>query len=572
MKYFLIILSFALILSCQARKKDKTLSLALTSELSTFDPAISYDNVSGSVLYNIFEQLYEYHYLNRPYELRPLLADGMPIIENNGKKYTIKIKKNIQYHAHPAFKGKPRFVIASDFILAFKRLAFAPLNSTGWFTVDGMIEGINDFRKSVGNNHDKMLTTPIAGISAPDDSTLVINITSPSPQFIYRLALSFLSPIPEEVLAFEKEKFGLHPVGTGPFFVAEQEKNKDILLKRFLPYREVSYPSEGDRMANIRGLLKDAGEKIPFIDQLHFKVVPDNKIRWEKFLNHELDLIALPQDFYHQIFDEVGNLKEGIKAKNIHLQTVPTLTYWWVAFNMRDPLLGKNLNLRKAIAFATNMDHYISKFTFNTGQRANSILPPGIFGYDPNSTLPYHYDLTKAKEFLALAGYPNGKNLPALNYDTRSEVSISMDQANFFKEELAQIGIKVNIIKNSFNQFLEKSRTGRLQFFQDGWTLDYPDSENVYQLLITNSFPPGPNASFFSNKELNNLYEKMSRLPDSDEKKEILKRMEQIVTNEIPWVMQYYSRNFILYHDDVKNFRASDLIWSFPKYLKISPP
>ena len=133
---------------------------------------------------------------------------------------------------------------------------------------------------------------------------------------------------------------------------------------------------------------------------------------------------------------------------------------------------------------------------------------------------------------------------------------------------MAKVGIKVKIVDNDFNVFLEKSRTGHLQFFQDGWTLDYPDAENVFQLLVSSNFPPGPNASYFNNKESNQLYDRLSRLQDGDEKKLIINKMEKIVNEEIPWVMQYYSRNFIIYHEGVKNYRPSDLIWNFPKYIR----
>lgn len=569
----ILALTVILLLSFSCTKKNiersKMLNIALTSELSSLDPVNSYDNVSGYVIYNIYEQLFEYHYLNRPFELRPLLAESMPTIENQGKKYIIKIRKDVQYHDHPAFNGKPRFVNANDFITAFKRLSFGPLNSTGWWLVDGIVVGVNDFKKSVGNDFTKFKSTPIKGVTAPDDYTLIIELVSPSPQFMYKLAMSFLSPIPLEVVEYEKNDLGRHLVGTGPFYLSKIDEKKGISLNKFPHYHETFYPVEGDRFANNRGLLKDAGEKIPFIEGVNFLIVKENVERWNMFMKKELDLIVLPQDYYNQTFDEVGNLKEEIKTKNIRLQTMPTLTYWWLSFNMKDPLLGKNLNLRKAIAHAINMDKYIDKFTANTGQRANSILPPGVFGYDTNSTLPYNYDINKAKDYLAKAGYPNGKNLPEIAYDTRAESAISVEQAEFFKEELAKIGIKVKVVVNNFNAFLEKSRTGHLQFFQDGWTLDYPDSENVFQLLIPANFPPGPNASYFNNKEFFALYEKLSRLQDGDEKKAIIAKLEKIVNDELPWIMQYYSRNFILYHDEVKNYRPSDLIWSYPKYIKL---
>ncbi|MFA6237361.1 MAG: ABC transporter substrate-binding protein [Bacteriovorax sp.] len=550
-------------------KTAKRLRIALTSEVSTLDPVNSYDNVSGSVIYNIYEQLYEYHYLNRPYELKPLLAESMPLMENQGRRYVIKLKKNIRYHDHPALKGQIRTVKAEDFITQIKRLSFAPLNSTGWWIIDGVILGVNDFKKTVGNDFKKFKTTSIKGVTAPDDYTLIIELTQASPQFIYKLAMSFMSPVPLEIVEFEKNDLGAHPIGTGPFYLEKLDPSKELVLNKNINYHESFYPAEGDRYANSRGLLKDSGEKIPFVESINFKIVKDNNSRYELFIKNELDFIVLPQEFYTQVFDDVGNLKEQIKSTDIRLQTMPTLTYWWLAFNMRDPLVGKNLNLRKAIAHAIDMNKYIQLFTNNTGQKANSILPPGILGYDPSAMLPYDFNRDVAKDFLVKAGYPNGKNLPELVYDTRAESKISHDQAEFFKDQLAQIGIKLKIVKNNFKQYLEKSRTGHLQFFQDGWTLDYPDAENVFQLLVSANYPPGPNASFYTNKEFNTMYDRLIKLPEGEEKKKLILAMEKKVNEDLPWIMQYYSRNFILYHDNVKNYRPSDLVWSYPKYLRI---
>lgn len=567
--WFFIFFIIACSQSNSVKKKNNILNTALTSEISTLDPVNSYDNVSGMVIYSIYEQLYDYHYLNRPYELKPLLAAAMPILENGGRRYVIKLKKDIRYHDHPAFKGKIRTVKADDFITQFKRLSFSPLNSTGWWVLDGIVKGANEFKKTVGDDFLKMQTTSISGIKALDDYTLVIELKEPSPQFIYKLSMSFISPLPMEVVLYEKNNLAQAPVGTGPFYLSVFSAKKEIILKKFPNYHESTYPSEGDRYANNRGLLKDSGEKIPFVDGIHFSIIDDSAKRWEEFNKNKLDLIVLSQEYYSEVFDEMGNLREEIKAKNIRLQTMPTLTYWWLAFNMQDPLLGKNLNLRKAIAHAIDMNKYIQLFTNNTGQRANSILPPGIFGYDPSAQLPYEFDLSLAKDFLKKAGYPNGTNLPELIYNTRAESNVSHEQAQYFKSQLALIGIKIKIIKNNFNQYLEKSRSGQLQFFQDGWTLDYPDAENIFQLLVSANRPPGPNASFYNRPALDAMYEKLGKLSDGEEKKKIILEMQKMVNDDLPWVMQYYSRNFILYHDYLKNYRPSDLIWNYPKYIRV---
>jgi len=548
-------------------KSNKVLHLALTSEVSTLDPALSYDNVSGAIIYNVYEQLYEYQYLNRPYELIPLLAEGQPRVEDGGKKYIIKIKKNIFYHAHPKLKPD-RTVEAQDFINAIKRLCFKPINSSGWWLVDNVIKGTNEFREKAGDKLENITKFEISGLKALDSHTLSIELVNPSPQFLYRLSLSFVVPTPYEVLGTDLEKDLQHEFGTGPFYLEKLTKEK-ITLQKFKLYRDSFYPSVGDRIANNRGFLKDAGEKIPFIETIQYYVIKNNQERFEKFIKEEIDILPLTQDLYQDAFNELGNIKDFLRSKNIRLQASPTLTYWWLAFNMQDPIVGKNVHLRMAIAHAINFNEYIQKFTKSTGQVANSILPPGIFGYNPSSQLPFSYHPEKAKSFLKMAGYPEGKGLPTITFDTRSATELSYKQALFFQSELKKIGIKLEIRRNNFNVFLEKGKKGELQFFQDGWTLDFPDAENALLLLQSNNFPPGPNASFYSNPKFDQLYKKIQQIKDGDEKKKYLKEVEAIFNQDFPWIMQYYSRNFVLYHERVKNFRPSDLIWSYPKYIHL---
>jgi ABC-type transport system substrate-binding protein len=236
---------------------------------------------------------------------------------------------------------------------------------------------------------------------------------------------------------------------------------------------------------------------------------------------------------------------------------------------MRDALLGKNRNIRAAIAHAVNWEKYIELFTNNVGQKANSIYPPGIPGYNPSKVLPYEYNLEKAKTFLKQAGFADGKGLPVFKFDIRGTSTLQRQQAEFVKKELEVIGIKIEIIVNTFPAFLKKSRGGELQFWQGGWVMDYPDSENVLQLLSSQNLPPGSNYSNFSNPEFDKLFKEARELEDGKRKFELMKKMEDMVNTELPWAMQYYSRNYILSHKYLKNFMYSDIIYNNLKYLKI---
>jgi ABC-type transport system substrate-binding protein len=194
---------------------------------------------------------------------------------------------------------------------------------------------------------------------------------------------------------------------------------------------------------------------------------------------------------------------------------------------------------------------------------------PGIPGYDPSAELPYKYDVNLAKEYLKQAGYPDGKGLPPLKFDIRGSDTRKRQMGEFIQQELRAIGIQVEININTFPAFLEKARAGKLQMWQGGWVLDYPDSENVLQLLYSPNMAPGPNYSQFRSAEFDQLFTQLKEMEDGPEKHKLMKKMETLVNNELPWVMQYYSRNYILVHEYVKNYRYSDIIYNSLKYIKL---
>lgn len=566
-------LFFCLLILASCAKKQSTdnsiLNYALTSNISTVDPAISYDSVSAKVVNQIHETLFEYDYLVRPYQLKPLLASQMPLIEENGLKYTFKIKKGISYHPHAAFKGKTRLLKAQDFINQFKRLAFKPTKSSGWWLFDGKILGLDRFRKIAKGDMSNFFTHNISGLLAPNDHTLVIKLKKPFPQLKYALAMAFTSPVPRELIEFSRNNFSEIAIGTGPYILKNWTKSSSVRLLKNPAYHESFYPTKGDRISYEKKLLKDGGKKIPFIKEVRFHIMEQAQTRWLNFLQKNIDLIVLTKDHFPLALDKTGQINSEFKEKKIHLQIAPTLTYWWLSFNMNDPLLGQNKNLRRAMAHAVNIDEYINSFTNNIALKANSIYPPGIKGYKPSHVLPYKYDLRLAKKYLAAAGYPKGRGLPVFNYDVRGSSTVSRQMGEYIQKELLKIGIKLNLILNSFPGFLQKARTGQLQIWQGGWSMDYPDAENIIQLLITKNHSPGPNSSFYSNKRVDELYAQLSVTKDSEKLEKIRSEIETIVLNDVPWSMQFYSRNYILFHDRVKNFRQSDLINNNFKYLRL---
>lgn len=575
MKVFLTVIFSILLLALSACRKasevnvdDATAQLPLTEQIETLDPATAYDVISGTIVYQVYEQLYEYHYLKRPYVIQPLLAEGLPEVSEDGLTYTVKIKKGVLYHENEIFNGQKREVKADDFITQIKRIAFTGTRSNGWFLFKDRVIGLDEFRKNI-KTLDQFEKTNVPGLIAQDDYTLVIKLKAPYPQLKYVLAMSFTSPMPIEAVKKFNNIMNENMIGTGPYELVKWNRGLNVIVKKNKAYRGGIYPSQGDRFAYQYDLLKDSNKKIPFLEKIEFKIIKESQTQWLNFLNKKVDFLPIPKDNFNTAINVQGKLSKELEDDSIKLQVVPTLTYWWVAFNMQHPILGKNRELRKAMAHAINVEKYIQLFTNNVGQKANSIFVPGIPGYDPTAQVKFSYNPKKAKELLAKAGYPEGKGLPSFTYDVRGSSTQSRQQGEFIKNELEKIGIKIDVVVNTFPGFLDKLRKGQTQIYLDGWALDFPDAENIAQLLYSQSHPPGPNHAFYVNPEMDKLIDELKFLPDGERKFSLMKEMNEIIQDDMPWVMLFYKRDYVLHHGHLKNFRRSGLINNYIKYLKI---
>ncbi len=121
-----------------------------------------------------------------------------------------------------------------------------------------------------------------------------------------------------------------------------------------------------------------------------------------------------------------ATLTEGMREQGIQLSTSVSTSTFYMGFNMLDPVVGgdaeRTRKLRQAIAIAIDQEEFISIFQNGRGMSAQGPIPPGIFGYREGEAgvNPEMYDLVDgkprrkpvavAKQLLAEAGYPNGRD------------------------------------------------------------------------------------------------------------------------------------------------------------------
>ncbi|MAV91002.1 MAG: hypothetical protein CL676_06245 [Bdellovibrionaceae bacterium] len=549
--------------------KENVLNNAITANLKGMDPIYANDAYSNQVISNIYEPLFEYHYLKRPLELQPLVASAMPTASKDGLTHTIKIKKGIKFQDDEAFpEGKGRDLTAKDFIYSWKRLADPANQSDGFWIFDGKIKGLNEWREKMGKG-EASYEDEIEGLQAPDDETLVIKLTKPYFQLYYVLAMNYSAPVPKEAVDKYGKEFINHPVGTGPFKLDSWTRNSKVVLVKNPTWHGGKYPSEGEEGDDARGLLKDAGKDLPFVDKVVYSEIIEDQPRWLNFMKGKLDIVIIPKDNFDTSVSG-DKLSKDLTDKGLKLEIneEPDVTY--MAFNMLDPILGKNLELRRAISLATDTNTLLERFYNGRGVNALSPIPPGIDGYDKDFKNPYkEFNIEKAKEHLKKAGYPDGKGLPEFEYSTTNSTT-ARQMAEYTQQNLAALGIKIRIAATSWPQFTDKLREKKAQMWGIAWSADYPDAENFLQLLYGKNVSPGPNSANYVNKKFDELYEKALKLPPSPERTVIYKQMKEIFVQDLPWIPNIHRKAYVLYHGWIENYKRHAIINGEAKYIRVN--
>lgn len=548
--------------------KDTTLNVAMVANVKGLDPIQANDLYSATAVAQMYEGLLEYHYLKRPTQVVPALADGMPTISDDGLTYTFKIKKGVRFQDDPCFPGgKGREVTAQDFVYSWKRLADPRLTSEGFWVFDGKIKGLNEWVQAV-KMEKAGYDTPIEGLQTPDSNTLVVKLIKPYFQLQYVLTMAFTTVVPKEAVEKYGGEFLNHPVGTGPYKLEKWVRNSAITLVKNPTWRGEMYPSEGEPGDAEKGLLADAGKPLPFADKIVLNELIEDQPRWQNFRKGNLDYVEItPDNFAAAVQNK--QVAPDLAAKGMALDITPNFDVLYIGINMRDPILGKNKLLRQAMAMAQDLPGWSEKFYNGRAMIAQSPIPPGVAGYDPNYKNPYQLsNVERAKELLAKAGYPEGKGLPEFTYETQSD-SKRRQQGEFFAQNMAAIGIKVKISASNWPQFQEKIKSGKAQMWAIAWGADYPDAQNFMQLFYGKNVSPGPNDSYFQNAEFDRLYEQSLTMAPGPERDAVYAKLRDIVVEEQPWLLSGHRMRYSLLHGWLRNYKWNDVQNDNLKYLRV---
>ncbi len=548
------------------------------------DPAAVSDVPSILAIARVYEGLLQYSYLERPYRVEPLLADGLPEVSGDGLTYRFKVREGVYFQDDVCFTdsgGKGRELVAEDFVYSIKRIADIKNRSPGFWVFDDRILGLDAWRSKTAD-----LECPtdydhgVAGLRALDHNSLEIRLKRPYPQLLWALCMHYGFVVAREAVEYYGGQFRNHPVGTGPYVLEDWQRNYRIEFARNPKWietgRQEVFPALGGPGDDEQGLLADAGKAIPFIDRSVEFIVSDPSTRWLMFLTGRLGTSGITKDNWDAVMTDGKMLRESLASRGITLSSASTMTILYLGFNMDDPLVGSNRELRQAMAYAFDTGKWLTQYNSRIVQ-PNGPIPPGVSGYAARP-LPYPFDLQRARRLMKVAGYPEG-----IDPETGRRLSVEVDIGDaqspevregveLFASFMDKIGIRIVPNYVARPKFFDRLERRQAQCFRLSWLADYPDAQNFLQLFYGPNASPGPNRTNFANTEFDLLYEQMRDIPDSPDRSALCQRMVDIILEECPWIFLGIPLDHELQQPWVKNRKYHDFPYGMEKYWRVDAP
>jgi ABC-type transport system substrate-binding protein len=538
---------------------EKVFRYAFRVAETGFDPAQVSDLYSRTVTENVFEALYGYDYLARPTKVKPIVADGMPVIADDFKTFTVKLKKGIYFSDDPAFcdaegkNCKKREVTAQDFVYSIKRIYDPKSKSpTANDFEECKLLGMNELRTKADKPGGKFdYDTEVEGLRALDRYTIQFKLAETRPRFIYKLAdSSVVGAVAREVVEKYGDKIMEHPVGTGPFKLDQWRRSSRMVFVKNPNYRDVTYEAEpAVDDAEAQAIYKKfKGRRIPMVDRVEVDIIEEEQPRWLAFLGKEHDFYERmsPQFAYTAIPN--NKLAPNLVKAGITMTRTASPDVVVHYFNMDDPVVGgytpEKVALRRAMALAFNAEEEIRLPRRNQAMLGQGVIQPMTFGYDKNfKTEMSEFNRAKAIALLDMYGYtdkngdgwrdlPDGKPM-VIQYATQPD-ALSRELIEIWKKNMDAVGIKMEFKSSKWPENLKAARAGKLQMWGLGYSASEPDGDGALQL----GYGPGKgqsNLSGFDLPEFNKLYVQQQLLPDGPERLAVMQKAVKLMVAYMPY-------------------------------------
>jgi ABC-type transport system substrate-binding protein len=486
------------------------------SDLHGLDPHTSYDEISGMAMKLLFEGLIDY---DEHVRFVPRLARELPTVSDDGLDYTFRLREGVHFH-------NGRELTADDVRWSMEHLLAPDTHSPGT-AFFSLIDGAPEY--AAGAEH-------VRGITVLDRYTVRFHLSAPDQTFLNAMAMIFAYPVPHEMYE-QSDDPSRHPIGTGAFELESWEPGVRLAFRRnpdfFVPGQ-------------------------PYVDRMVYELNLQRGTAFMRFVQGDIDHIHrfTPADNYwirHQ---------DGWAPFRVDR---PAMSIWGVGMNCEmEPFT--DVHVRRAVAFSIDRDRW-------TRARAGRLLlngqplPPEMPGFDAARPDVHRFDLSRAREEMALAGHPvrqtsegwvaEGITAPVEMWVGEGDTGRMYGELT--QQDLAQIGIPVEIRQVAFPIYLQESGHRRtVPLLLAGWSADYPDPSNFLDTLFSTASiheTTSENRAFYSNPTLDALLARARVEPDRDARMRLYHDAVGIVLDDAPWGFVFTDQKLEAWQPYVRGYR-----------------
>jgi peptide/nickel transport system substrate-binding protein len=521
-----IILSSIIVASCTThRHPDKAIfHYNESSGLASLDPAFAKNKQVMWAVHQLYTTLIE---IDSNMQMAPSLAKRWTISSDN-LLFTFHLRNDVFFADDECFaNGKGRKLTAYDVEYSFKRIVDKNTASPGAWIFNNRIDSVS-------------------GFTAVNDSVFQLKLIRPFQSILGILSMQYCSVIAKEAVGKYGNDFRRHPVGSGPFSFVAWEEGQALVLKKNEHYFE-------------KDLL---GKSLPYLDGIKVSFYDSKATEFLEFQQNRLDFIDdIDPSFKDEVLTKTGNLKKIWEGK-IKLQKQPYLNieYLGILVDKENDLVKNSplrlQKIRQAINYGFDRKKMMLYLRNSIGIAAESgFVPCGLPSFDSMNVKGYQYNVTKAKQLLAEAGFAEGKNLPSIKLLT---IPIYGDLGSYIANELRQIGINIEVEVIQKSLLLEQTSKSQALFFRGSWIADYPDAENYLSVFYSKN-PAPPNYTRYKNAAYDLLYERALSEKNDALRYKLYQQMDKMIIADAPVVPLWYDMAIHLVHINIKNFPPNSL-------------
>jgi dipeptide transport system substrate-binding protein len=500
-----------------ASASAKTLVYCSEGSPENFYPAVNTTGTSFDANHQIYNKIVEFE--RGGTKVVPALAEKWDISED-GKTYTFHLRKGVKWHnTNKNFKPTRDFN-ADDII----------------FSIERQWKESNPYFKVTSSNHtyfnDMGMAKLIASLDKVDDYTVKFTLNRPEAPFLSDLAMEYAGIQSKEyadamLKAGTPEKIDQDPIGTGPFYLVQYQKDAIVRYKAFPNYW--------------------AGKAK--IDDLVFAITPDASVRWAKLQKGECHVMPYPNP---------ADLDAIRKDPNVQLLEQPGLNIGYLAYNTQKKPFD-DVRVRKAFNMAINKKAIIDAVYLSTGVAAINPIPPSIWSYN-DAVKDDPYDPEAAKKLLAEAGFPNGMETDIWAMPVQRPYNPNARRiAELMQADLAKIGVKAEIKSYEWGEYRKRLQNGEHQTGMLGWTGDNGDPDNFLHTLLgcDAAQPGGGNVAKWCDKTFDDLVTKAKVISDQAQRTELYKKAQVVFKEQAPWFTIAHAVQLKPVRKEVVDFKLS---------------